>query len=369
MLNATRTPLESITAETLDGWLDELQMTMPGKVIFIYDACQSGSFLPLLTPPDGKERIVITSSLADERSWFINRGVLSFSYQFWASIFLNANLYDSYVTGKNMMEGNQIALVDANGNGIGNEKDDKILVSDLIIGRGRVAASTPPIIGSVSGEQTLAGNMSATLWAGDIFSLNSISRVWAIIVPPGYNQGSSDIPITELPTVELVDSDQDGNYDGIYQDFTQKGTYSITIFAMDEEGTYSLPKQTTVNQTVGETIGTVVSGTIVADLGGYQDLRIINATVTVQGTTYTTTTDSNGNFTLENVPTGTHTLVITAPDLVPITQEITLAEGQSLSVTLPKMTLPLKGDVSGDGKIGLEEAIQALQAVSGIRLQ
>ena len=366
ILNGTKNPIETITAGTLDGWLDEAQMTMPGKVIFIYDACQSGSFLPLLKPPEGKERIVITSSQAEERAWFINGGILSFSYQLWASVFLNANLYDSYTVGKNMMAGNQTPLIDANGNGIADEKEDKTLAGDIIIGRGRVAASTPPIIGLVSGEQTLYGESSATLWVNNIFSLNKITRVGAIIIPPDYNKESSDVPITDLSTIDLVDPDQDGKYEGNYQGFTQKGTYSITIFAMDDQGTYSIPAQTTVIQTVGETVGVVISGTVLIDVAGRQSLGVVNAEVSLQGTAFTTTTDTEGNFVLENVPTGSYILVISAPNLDSITAEIDLVEGQSLSVTLPKMALPKKGDVNGDGKIGLEEAIRALQVISGI---
>ena len=46
---------ETLAATDLDAWLDTLQATMPGKVIVVYDACESGSFLPILTPPAGKE--------------------------------------------------------------------------------------------------------------------------------------------------------------------------------------------------------------------------------------------------------------------------------------------------------------------------
>ena len=67
------------------------------------------------------------------------------------------------------------------------------------------------------------------------------------------------------------------------------------------------------------------------------------------------------------LPAGTHTLMITAPDLVPITQAITLTENQNLSVTLPKMTVPPNCDVNNDGTVGLEEAIHVLQIVSGVR--
>ena len=366
LLDGTAMPQEWITAEMLDGWLDTLQDSMPGRVVVIYDACHSGSFVPVLTPPEGKERTVITSSLAEEPAWFLNNGVLSFSYQFWASVFLNANLYDSYVTGSTMMAGNQTCMIDSNGNGIANEKEDRTLVADFIIGRGRVAASLPPVIGSVSGEQTLYGQTTATLQAENIFSLNSIQRVWAVIVPPDQEQASSDIPVTDMDEIELTDPDQDGIYEGEYQGFTLEGTYAITVFAKDSEGLLSLPHQTTVVQTAGESVGSTVTGSVLTDFGGWQGLTVTNATVTLQGTDFTTSTDESGNFILQNVPSGTYTLVVTAPDLAPIGQTIVVLEEQNLSLSLQKMSF-VHGDANGDGVVGLEDVIRGLQVLSGIR--
>jgi len=367
LVNGATSSLESLTAETLDGWLDDLQATMPGQVVFVYDACQSGSFLPLLIPPDGKDRIVIASSLADEEAWFLNNGVLSFSYQFWTSIFLNSYLYKSFITGNNMVSGSQTPLIDANGNGIGNEKEDRKLASGVIVGRGRAAASTPPVIGGVSEEQTLYSVDTATLWANDIFSLNSIVRVWAVIAAPGSDLGSPDVPVTSFPTVDLEDADNDGKYEGTYPDFTQKGIYEVTIYAMDSKGMNAIPVRTRVNQTVGETTGAALSGKILAEIAGHPNMVVSNASVSLEGTSYTTTTDNNGDFVLENLPSGDYTMVINAPYFTPITQNISLSEGQSLALSLPKMVVQQDCDIDGDGKVGLPEIIYGLQVVSGVR--
>jgi hypothetical protein len=239
-----------VRASQLDAWLDTAQNTIPGKVILIYDACYSGSFLPLMTPPAGKERIVITSSTEDEPAWFMIDGVLSFSYQFWASVFVNANLYESFVTAKNMMAHDQTGLLDANADGV-QTKEDVTLVRNFVIGRGRVAASTPPLIGSISEEQALSGSHNATLRASDITALNKIEAVWAVIVPPSFENGTNT-EVTSLDTIELTDPDQDGIYTGAYDRFTQPGTYRITIHAKDDKGQISLPKTTTVVQQHGQ---------------------------------------------------------------------------------------------------------------------
>jgi hypothetical protein len=165
IINGIVSPPENLKAEQLDNWLDALQEIIPGKVILIYDACQSGSFLPILKAPENKKRIVLTSAETDEKAWFIRDGVLSFSYQFWASVFLKGNLYDAFIDAKNMMQNEQTALIDANGNGIGNEKEDKGFARDISIGRGRIAASEPPHIDYISDEITLNdGSTNAIIW-------------------------------------------------------------------------------------------------------------------------------------------------------------------------------------------------------------
>ena len=110
----------------------------------------------------------------------------------------------------------------------------------------------------------------------------------------------------------------------------------------------------------------MVAGCVQADIGGHQDLGLINATVTLQGTSYTATTDTNGNFYLPNIPAGTYTLMVNAPGFTPLVQSITVVEEQPLNLSLPGMTL-FEWDVNGDGVLGLEESIRALQVVSGLR--
>jgi hypothetical protein len=73
---------EYLSPGVLDEWLDNLQGAISGRIILIYDAPQSGAYLPNLQPPAGKERIVITSAAAGEPAWFLDDGEISFSYRF-----------------------------------------------------------------------------------------------------------------------------------------------------------------------------------------------------------------------------------------------------------------------------------------------
>jgi hypothetical protein len=238
-----------LDAITLDGWLDEVQSTISERVIFVYDACKSGSFLELLTPPSGKDRIVIASTTADEYAWFEQNGVLSFSYQFWAYAMVDGYLSRAFNSAANMMKKiDQSALLDANGNGVPNEKADDI--SDIVIGRGRVAAAVPPFVGHVSGKQILAGETSTSFWASNVGGLNPVVQVWAVIIPPG--DRPADDPIINFPKVDLLDVDQDGTYEASYTGFTSVGTYRVMVYAKDEDGAISLPKEIAVSQTAAD---------------------------------------------------------------------------------------------------------------------
>jgi sugar lactone lactonase YvrE len=243
---------ELLYAQDLDSWLDEIQDTIPGSVTLLYDACQSGSFLPLLTPPSGKERIIAASASSNEEALFGSQGTISFSFLFWARMFNGDSFYDSFVNAKNSvgMSYAQTSQIEANGNGVGNEDEDKVIAEALKIGNETLSAGDIPVIGSVSPEQTLEGETSALIYAEDVIDANGISRVWAVITPPGYSPGSLDSPVTDLPVLDLGIVG-DNCYEGTYDGFTEEGSYSIAIYASDGYGVISFPMPTEVNQTEG----------------------------------------------------------------------------------------------------------------------
>jgi len=247
-VNAT----EELTAPVLDGWLDNLQSSIPGKVTVIYDACQSGSFLSFLKPPVDKERIVLASAGGNQPACFLLDGAISFSKYFWSQVANGANVRDAFLHAKQAVEfttarmqgGAVVARLDDNGNGLGNEKSDGQIARNYTIGVGIMLAGDNPLIGSISPEQTIPAGASATIWADDVTTTGSIARVWAVITPPGFTTGSASDPVVDIPTVELTAAG--GNrYGGSFNEFSSFGTYRVTVYAMDTEGAISLPKETT----------------------------------------------------------------------------------------------------------------------------
>ena len=240
---------ETLSASDLDSWLDTLQGTLSGRVTVVYDACESGSFVSSLTPPSGKDRVVITSTSPNESAKFVTQGSVSFSNYFWTHIFNGVNVKDSFVLTKNALAtsfDDQTPLLDANGNGVGNEAQDFTLVQDSYIGNGTVISGDAPVIGSVSPAKTITDTSSASLYAASVTDSDGIARVWAVIRSPDYNQGSSDNPVTSLPSIDLTPVGGD-RYEGTYSGFNIAGTYQIAIYARDRIGNTSIPKLTTVS--------------------------------------------------------------------------------------------------------------------------
>lgn len=139
--------------------------------------------------------------------------------------------------------------------------------------------------------------------------------------------------------------------------------YHYRIIATSTAGAATAADMTFTTTSVN---AATITGRASVNFVGHSDLGVANATVSLKGTAYSTTTDSNGSFTLTNVPLGSYDLVVTSPDLKPFTQQISLT-GQTQQITIPPMTTPIKGDTNADNRLGIEDVIYLLQVVSGIR--
>jgi len=251
-----------LKAEDLHQWLDILQQTMQGTVAIIYDACYSGSILSKLAPPGGKQRIIISGSAEDEVAWFMNDGMVSFSYLFWSRTFYGDRVFKAFSgTQKSMGDPqrgirNQNPQLDDNGNGKGNEEGDGAFSTNYSLGKGIVPPDKQTemfSIVSASSDQTLKGETSATITVDSIENLNSVTKVWAIVIPPDFT-GSSGDPVTDLPTFDLTWDEQNKRYEGTYDGFTVVGTYTVMVYAMNEQIAVSLPKAILITQTMGESL-------------------------------------------------------------------------------------------------------------------
>jgi len=109
-----------------------------------------------------------------------------------------------------------------------------------------------------------------------------------------------------------------------------------------------------------------ITGRISANVAGYDSLGVKNAAVSLAGTGFSTTTDSDGNFTLVNVPFGDYQIVVSAAGMERLVQDIAFDE-QTFEAVLPQLAVAPSGDANGDGNVGLQDVIMILQITSGQR--
>ncbi len=233
---------ETLSASELDAWLDQLQESTPCKITVVYDACESGSFIPALTPPEGKERIVIGSTSPGESAYFVTQGSVSFSSYFWTHVFNGLDIKNAFNLASESIQYTtnfQHPLIDANGDGTSNQPDDFTLAENKFIGNGTVIPGDAPVISGVSADQTISDTSSALLSASGVMDNDGIARVWAVIKPPGYYQGASCNPVSELPSIDLMPVGGD-QYEITYDGFNIAGTYHIVIYARDRIGNTSV---------------------------------------------------------------------------------------------------------------------------------
>ena len=77
-----------------------------------------------------------------------------------------------------------------------------------------------------------------------------VLRVFAVVDTPDEVEGGLDVPIVEYIEIELVDFDGDGTYEGSYDNFDIKGTYTLSFFAENEQGVLSIPSEDNPNTTI-----------------------------------------------------------------------------------------------------------------------
>jgi hypothetical protein len=241
---------ERIDAADLDSWLDDLQSNIPGKVVLIHDAPYSGSFISKLTVPSGKQRIVITSTSADQHNYSLYNGEISFSHSFWKTIHNCGSISFAFNIARFHMLPFQTAMIDTNGNGIANETEDFQPGSNMTIGTVDIIPSDSPYVDHNDQVQTLKGKTHYTISAGPVIDSNPLVHVIGIIQSPNDVIPDEIKTITDLEIIELSDPDQDNVYTYDYTKFTQKGSYYVHVYAKDTDSQYSEPVSLTYVQNV-----------------------------------------------------------------------------------------------------------------------
>ncbi|MEZ4525786.1 MAG: C13 family peptidase [Desulfobacterales bacterium] len=253
-----------LTASELDGWLDTLQGKITGKIIVIYDACNAGSFLPVLAAPD---RIVISSTEENEDAWFISQGSVSFSSFFWTDVFSGKCIADAFeraAAALNAAVPLQNPLLDGNGNGTGNEQPDYDAAADVQIANAADYHQDAPVFTAFSAEIS-PDDANAALLSAEVTDPDGLSRVWTVIHPPDFDPGENST-VLEMPTVELLPAGGD-RFEGRFEGIASGGNYSVLYYARDRQGGVSAAGPETLSS--GDSLrrrAVIVAGNAGADL-------------------------------------------------------------------------------------------------------
>ena len=233
-------PFETLAAATLDSWLDTFQDTQNKDVTVVIDCCYAARFMEELSYTGTATRIVIAAAGTNEPAYYMANGLVSFSDAFFSGIMSGNDIAQSYASAASAMSAYQQASYDDNAGGNAAE--------GLYLGATFVAGRDTPHIGLVCGNQLLSDNMEASLWAADVISAYALERVWCTVVPPNHNPTNPAQAVIDIPELELTYNSESGRYEGLYNGFSEAGSYKIIYYAQDIWGSVSPPVQSYVVQ-------------------------------------------------------------------------------------------------------------------------
>ena len=238
--------VERLSPDNIDSWLDELN-SLGKNVVLVMESCYSGEYIQPSKQPLQARRVVITSSDARTPANIIRTD--SFSRRFFNRLDRRQDFRTSFEeTTKGMEYGfRNRPQVDANGNGIPNEREDYTVLSGFYLGNpAHMSEGDAPNITNWDSRRTLAKGVREAII--EAFIKGGGIEANAIVYAPGYQnipQIESWESLDSLGyTVELIGTENTG-YRGSYDGFTEPGTYTIFIYAENIDGS-AVPIMTTV---------------------------------------------------------------------------------------------------------------------------
>jgi len=242
---------ENFSNELLNTYIEQLENQIPGKILVVCDAPNAWGFLSKSAQKESDRRILIASSSTEESVAFVTENNISFSDFFWQRVFNGFDVKESFCSAKDalmILSQFQAPSLDADGDGNVNQYNDYAEAHEFTIGYGIMLAQDAVSISDVMDTNILNGETKTTIWASDIVSTSTIDKVWAVIIPPEFNDPFSSV-LDHLPQIELIYNDQTNRYEADYSSFTVFGEYNIAIYASSSNGMTSDPASTIVYQT------------------------------------------------------------------------------------------------------------------------
>ncbi|MBF0211674.1 MAG: hypothetical protein HQK68_12410, partial [Desulfamplus sp.] len=251
------TDFEALTGDSLSSMIADYQSSTGNTVVVIIEACYSGSMIPYLS---GDNRIIITSSGADQESYYDQNGDISFTAAFLMNID-GSNLKDALSYAKDTMVNNfsiptATPMLDDNGDGVADDDFDGSFAAKFGINGTWGKQDANIAIEAIGSDRAVTTGDHSTFEV-KVRSTGAVKSVWAVVRLP-YPQVVYDdfgTPMAQNPTFTLsfASSDPKGYdiYTGNFNQFSCSGDYSITFFAKDYENHLDVSQSIKVTATGG----------------------------------------------------------------------------------------------------------------------
>lgn len=170
---------DNVSADSLGTWLDQANLDDSTRLIIVIEACNAGSLIEELN--NGRSnRIFIASGEADEVCSFADGE--SFTTKLWEHVWNGASLGSAFEAARSWLDTvgfDQRPMLDANGDGLPNEFQDRQIANSVFLGGDFVDGATLPVILD-SPEIINASGDTATV---EIICNGAMENVWYRIYP------------------------------------------------------------------------------------------------------------------------------------------------------------------------------------------
>lgn len=231
---------ESVTTSQLDEWLSELEESVPGlESNIIVEACQSGSFISP-TQSMSRDKRVLISSTGDLSLAYASEEGAVFSDAFLDALAQGMNLqaaFDEGASAADLAHPDQTAWLDDTGDGRYEPDSD----GELAALRGFACAAPPP--GELWAPFIVQAQAQDGTISAEVRDDKGVESVKAIIYPPGYSQPDSSQELIPDPEPIFLEAQGNDLYSVELDELTETGTYRIVLYAEDEDGLTSRPKE------------------------------------------------------------------------------------------------------------------------------
>ncbi|MBF0203029.1 MAG: hypothetical protein HQK67_01675 [Desulfamplus sp.] len=274
-LQLSQTPGVYIKAEQIKTMVDDYHITTGNKVVFVIDACKSGTMVKALAG----ENIAIIASTGDKNFAYFNTAEDQSFMGFFAKYLLKGkNFLEAFHDAtseqeklvRKLSEYNKVSAgkgdelsqepqFDDTGDGLYIKTDEGKWLQQVSINGEITTADITLAVQPVTQSGFVSGLNPVPLKARASLASGIVKRVWAVIRPPQMDilVDNTGVPIVALPKAQFgqanpiaTNAEEKNVWEGMWDGFIYNGEYEITFYAEDNEK--NIESSESIKLTVGD---------------------------------------------------------------------------------------------------------------------